>query len=51
MILLKKSKKIIKSGEDDVRIYTTPPLERAFIIGKRCPDVMIFGENGERLQW
>lgn len=49
--IIKKIQKIIKPHEDDVRIYTTPPLERAFIIGKRCPDVMIFGEKGERLQW
>lgn len=49
--IIAKVQKIIKSSEDDVRIYTTPPLERAFIIGKRCPDVMIFGENGKRFQW
>ena len=49
--LIKTIKKIIKPSEDDVRIYVTPPLERAFIIGKRCPDIMMFGENGDKMQW
>lgn len=49
--LIKKIQAIIKPKEDDVRIYITPPLEKAFIISKRCPDVMIFGDKGERLLW
>lgn len=49
--LIQKIKKIINCHHDDVRIYDVPPLENAFVIGKRCPDVMVFGEQGQRMQW
>lgn len=49
--IIDKIKPIINATDDDVRIYVTPPLEKAFIISKRCPDIMLFGENGERFLW
>lgn len=49
--LIEKIEKIINRHHDDVRIYVVAPLEQAFVIGKRCPDVMVFGEAGERMQW
>lgn len=49
--LIKKIQTIINSNHDDVRVYVVAPLEQAFVVGKRCPDVMVFGEAGERMQW
>lgn len=39
--------KIIHKNEDDVRIYEVEPLEKAFVIGKRCDDIMMFSDIGE----
>lgn len=49
--LIQKIEKIINRHHDDVRIYETLPLEQSFVIGKRCPEVMVFGETGQRMQW
>ena len=49
--LIQKIEKIINRHHDDVRIYETLPLEQAFVIGKRCPEVMVFGDTGQRMQW
>lgn len=43
--------KIINPHHDDVKLYEVEPLAKAFLVGKRSDDIMLFDKSGERLFW
>ena len=49
--LLETIRQILNVHHDDLRVYVVKPIEQAFLVGKRCDAVMLFGMQGERIAW
>lgn len=49
--LLESIRQILNVHHDDLRVYVVEPIEQAFLVGKRCDAVMLFGTQGERITW